>query len=258
MINEYNLLSNYQTILLLFALYHPIAHKMPQYWRYNGFTEGIIVHVLLSLAMLLKDYEKMPQSICVKLLLVVCMCVFLWFLSCYSMKLAEHWTSFIKFSSIWQKKLHRWYNTINHILTWINFYYFKHLQTDSEVACEEAARLTADIQDENTPEDDDELCEYHDMPPPPDGGWVLQYIDIYLYTFEPHFFINQTLAFQTTRTEMLYSNFMIDLRMNCDTHKKKHIGKGLGIPNIVPMKKWCIYFIIRQLKMSNIRICLSA
>lgn len=43
-------------------------------------------------------------------------------------------------------------------------------QTDSEVACEEAARLTADIQDENTPEDDDELCEYHDMPPPPDGG----------------------------------------------------------------------------------------
>lgn len=43
-------------------------------------------------------------------------------------------------------------------------------QTDSEVACEEAARLTADIQDDNTPEDDDELCEYHDMPPPPDGG----------------------------------------------------------------------------------------
>lgn len=43
------------------------------------------------------------------------------------------------------------------------------LQTDSEVACEEAARLTADIQDD-TPDDDDELCEYHDMPPPPDGG----------------------------------------------------------------------------------------
>lgn len=42
-------------------------------------------------------------------------------------------------------------------------------QTDSEVACEEAARLTADIQDD-TPDDDDELCEYHDMPPPPDGG----------------------------------------------------------------------------------------
>lgn len=37
------------------------------------------------------------------------------------------------------------------------------------MACEEAARLTADIQDENTPDDDDDLCEYHDMPPPPDG-----------------------------------------------------------------------------------------
>lgn len=45
------------------------------------------------------------------------------------------------------------------------------LQTDSEVACEEAARLTADIQDDNTPEDDDDdMCELHDMPPPPDGG----------------------------------------------------------------------------------------
>lgn len=40
------------------------------------------------------------------------------------------------------------------------------------MACEEAARLTADIQDENTPDDDDEMCEYHDMPPPPDGGLV--------------------------------------------------------------------------------------
>lgn len=43
------------------------------------------------------------------------------------------------------------------------------LQTDSEVACEEAARLTAEIQEENTPDDEDDLCEYHDMAPP-DGG----------------------------------------------------------------------------------------
>lgn len=50
-----------------------------------------------------------------------------------------------------------------------SFYFLVRFKTDSEVACEEAARLTADIQDENTPDDDDELCEYHDMPPPPDG-----------------------------------------------------------------------------------------
>ncbi|XP_031622504.1 uncharacterized protein LOC116340250 isoform X4 [Contarinia nasturtii] len=66
-------------------------------------------------------------------------------------------------------------------------------RTDSEVACEEAARLTADIQDENTPEDDEEICEYHDMPPPPDGGygWVIVFasfmcnmiVDGIAYTF---------------------------------------------------------------------------
>lgn len=47
--------------------------------------------------------------------------------------------------------------------------YLIYSQTDSEVACEEAARLTAEIQEENTPEDEDDLCEYHDMAPP-DGG----------------------------------------------------------------------------------------
>lgn len=44
------------------------------------------------------------------------------------------------------------------------------LQTDSDVACEEAARLTAELQEEQSPDDDDDMCEYHDMPPPPDGG----------------------------------------------------------------------------------------
>lgn len=43
------------------------------------------------------------------------------------------------------------------------------------MACEEVARLTADIQDENTPDDDDDLCEYHDMPPPPDGSYYYRY-----------------------------------------------------------------------------------
>ncbi|KAJ8969484.1 hypothetical protein NQ317_011490 [Molorchus minor] len=45
------------------------------------------------------------------------------------------------------------------------------LGTDSEVACEEAARLTVEQEDE----DDDEYCDYHDLPPPPDGGygWVV-------------------------------------------------------------------------------------
>ncbi|XP_044258335.1 monocarboxylate transporter 3 isoform X2 [Tribolium madens] len=46
-------------------------------------------------------------------------------------------------------------------------------RTDSEVACEEAARLTAEQQEE----DDDGIsyCDYHDLPPPPDGGygWVV-------------------------------------------------------------------------------------
>lgn len=37
------------------------------------------------------------------------------------------------------------------------------------MACEEAARLTAEIQ-EDTPDEDDELGDYQEMPPPPDGG----------------------------------------------------------------------------------------
>uniref|UniRef100_A0A1B0B0D3 Major facilitator superfamily (MFS) profile domain-containing protein n=1 Tax=Glossina palpalis gambiensis TaxID=67801 RepID=A0A1B0B0D3_9MUSC len=51
-------------------------------------------------------------------------------------------------------------------------------RTDSELACEEAARLTADIQ-ENTapqsPEEDDDYSDYGELPPPPDGGygWVV-------------------------------------------------------------------------------------
>lgn len=63
--------------------------------------------------------------------------------------------------------------------------------TDSEAACEEASRLTADQQDG----DDDELsyCDYHDLPPPPDGGygWVVVFasfmcnmiVDGIAYTF---------------------------------------------------------------------------
>ncbi|CAH0552902.1 unnamed protein product [Brassicogethes aeneus] len=64
-------------------------------------------------------------------------------------------------------------------------------RTDSEVACEEAARLTAEQQEE----DDDGLsyCDYHDLPPPPDGGygWVVVFasfmcnmiVDGIAYTF---------------------------------------------------------------------------
>lgn len=48
-------------------------------------------------------------------------------------------------------------------------------RTDSEIACEEAARLTADIQEGNSPDDDDDISEYQELPPPPDGGygWVI-------------------------------------------------------------------------------------
>lgn len=55
---------------------------------------------------------------------------------------------------------------------YLNFFFISliYLQTDIEASAEEATRLTADTQDENSPEDDDEMCEYHDMPPPPDGG----------------------------------------------------------------------------------------
>lgn len=43
-------------------------------------------------------------------------------------------------------------------------------QTESELACEEAARLTAEIQEGDGQDDDYDACEYHDLPPPPDGG----------------------------------------------------------------------------------------
>ncbi|XP_050297027.1 monocarboxylate transporter 3 isoform X2 [Anthonomus grandis grandis] len=64
-------------------------------------------------------------------------------------------------------------------------------RTDSEVACEEAARLTAEQQEG----DEEELsyCDYHDLPPPPDGGygWVVVFasfmcnmiVDGIAYTF---------------------------------------------------------------------------
>ncbi|CAG9765290.1 unnamed protein product [Ceutorhynchus assimilis] len=63
--------------------------------------------------------------------------------------------------------------------------------TDSEVACEEAARLTAEQQEGD--EDDLSYCDYHDLPPPPDGGygWVVVFasfmcnmiVDGIAYTF---------------------------------------------------------------------------
>lgn len=48
-------------------------------------------------------------------------------------------------------------------------------RTESEIACEEAARLTADMQEGTSPEDDDDISEYQELPPPPDGGygWVI-------------------------------------------------------------------------------------
>ncbi|KAJ8962273.1 hypothetical protein NQ318_018252, partial [Aromia moschata] len=64
------------------------------------------------------------------------------------------------------------------------------ISTDSEVACEEAARLTAEQQED---EDDEDYCDYHDLPPPPDGGygWVVVFasfmcnmiVDGIAYTF---------------------------------------------------------------------------
>lgn len=67
-------------------------------------------------------------------------------------------------------------------------------QTDSEVACEEAARLTAEQEADNNPEEDVlSYCDYHDLPPPPDGGygWVIVFasfmcnmiVDGIAYTF---------------------------------------------------------------------------
>lgn len=65
-------------------------------------------------------------------------------------------------------------------------------RTDSDIACEEQCRLTNDLPDEVSPEDDD-VCGYHDMPPPPDGGygWVIVFasfmcnmiVDGIAYTF---------------------------------------------------------------------------
>ncbi|XP_059607404.1 monocarboxylate transporter 14 isoform X2 [Phlebotomus argentipes] len=66
-------------------------------------------------------------------------------------------------------------------------------RTDSEVACEEAARLTAELQEDAASPEDEESCEYHDLPPPPDGGygWVIVFasfmcnmiVDGIAYTF---------------------------------------------------------------------------
>jgi MFS family permease len=63
--------------------------------------------------------------------------------------------------------------------------------TDSEVACEEAARLT--VEQEEADDDGLSYCDYHDLPPPPDGGygWVVVFasfmcnmiVDGIAYTF---------------------------------------------------------------------------
>jgi hypothetical protein len=42
----------------------------------------------------------------------------------------------------------------------------KRIQTESEIACEEAARLTAELQEADSPDDDDEI-NYNELPPPP-------------------------------------------------------------------------------------------
>ncbi|XP_033229392.1 monocarboxylate transporter 14 isoform X2 [Belonocnema kinseyi] len=66
--------------------------------------------------------------------------------------------------------------------------------TESEYSVEEQAKLTGDGgADETSPEDDVSLCEYHDIPPPPDGGygWVVVFasfmcnmiVDGIAYTF---------------------------------------------------------------------------
>ncbi|XP_037048815.1 uncharacterized protein LOC119083250 isoform X4 [Bradysia coprophila] len=74
----------------------------------------------------------------------------------------------------------------------IKIQHHRRYRTDSEVACEEAARLTAEIQEENTPDDEDDMCEYHTMAPPDGGyGWVIVFasfmcnmiVDGIAYTF---------------------------------------------------------------------------
>jgi len=71
------------------------------------------------------------------------------------------------------------------------------LQTESEYSVEEQSRLTGTdgpAGDEASPEDEGgSLCEYHDIPPPPDGGygWVVVFasfmcnmiVDGIAYTF---------------------------------------------------------------------------
>jgi hypothetical protein len=64
------------------------------------------------------------------------------------------------------------------------------LQTESDIACEEAARLTADIQEDVAEEYEEE---FRELPPPPDGGygWVIVFASFmcnmivvcFLYTF---------------------------------------------------------------------------
>lgn len=73
---------------------------------------------------------------------------------------------------------------------------FRSSQTESEFSVEEQGRLTAGDGgvDETSPEEDAaSLCEYHDIPPPPDGGygWVVVFasfmcnmiVDGIAYTF---------------------------------------------------------------------------
>lgn len=42
-----------------------------------------------------------------------------------------------------------------------------HGQTDSEIACEEAARLTSELQEGGDSPDDDDEINYNELPPPP-------------------------------------------------------------------------------------------
>ncbi|XP_034952770.1 monocarboxylate transporter 12 isoform X2 [Chelonus insularis] len=68
------------------------------------------------------------------------------------------------------------------------------IETESEYSVEEQTRLTEGGVDETSPDDDaGSLCEYHDIPPPPDGGygWVVVFasfmcnmiVDGIAYTF---------------------------------------------------------------------------
>lgn len=47
------------------------------------------------------------------------------------------------------------------------FFFLEFGQTDSEVACEEAARLTAELQEGGESPDDDDEINYNELPPPP-------------------------------------------------------------------------------------------